>query len=328
MNHHPLHLDAHYAETSTQFKRNVVVGNYIYSLLLGMSVADVSGKAIANLEVESLRHVAPTFHGDTIYGETTVLDKQGVRIEAGPWRGRPSRPGATSRTARWSASSGAGSWCRSGSTPGRSSRAFPSRAGSGSAETRTSFGKRAYAPPGRSPWGASPRLPAPVSGRGTPRRLAGRDWSLLVRLPSRVLAAILAGRAESPARRRRPRRSRRDRRGPVPQPGLTREVAVAIFASDDRVRRSRTGPAGRASAPGGPSAHRVPSGTPGVPALGAPHRRRGAADAADDRDRRGPARLLDECGRARPAERCGRRSGGLASGRSSGRPSSELPCLP
>ncbi|WP_018640488.1 MaoC family dehydratase, partial [Parafrankia elaeagni] len=59
----------------TQFKRNVVVGNYVYSLLLGMSVADVSGKAIANLEVESLRHVAPVFHGDTIYGESTVLAK-------------------------------------------------------------------------------------------------------------------------------------------------------------------------------------------------------------------------------------------------------------
>jgi len=75
MNHHPLHLDAHYAEGSTQFKRNVVVGNLIYSVLLGMSVPDVSGKAIANLEIESLRHIAPTFHGDTIYGETTVLDK-------------------------------------------------------------------------------------------------------------------------------------------------------------------------------------------------------------------------------------------------------------
>ncbi len=74
MNHHPLHLDAHYAE-GTQQGRNVVGGNYIYSLLLGMSVPDVSGKAIANLEVESLKHVAPTFHGDTIYGETTVLDK-------------------------------------------------------------------------------------------------------------------------------------------------------------------------------------------------------------------------------------------------------------
>jgi acyl dehydratase len=35
----------------------------------------VSGKAIANLEVESIKHVHPTFNGDTIYGETTVLDK-------------------------------------------------------------------------------------------------------------------------------------------------------------------------------------------------------------------------------------------------------------
>jgi len=76
MNHHPLHLDANYAEQATEFGRNVVVGNYVYSLLLGMSVPDVSGQAIANLEVESLKHVAPTFHGDTIYGETTVLDKR------------------------------------------------------------------------------------------------------------------------------------------------------------------------------------------------------------------------------------------------------------
>ena len=76
MNHHPLHLDANYAERATDFGRNVVVGNYIYSLLLGMSVPDVSGKAIANLEVSSLKHVAPAFHGDTIYGETTVLDKR------------------------------------------------------------------------------------------------------------------------------------------------------------------------------------------------------------------------------------------------------------
>ena len=75
MNHHPLHLDANYAGQATEFGRNVVVGNYVYSLLLGMSVPDVSGQAIANLEVSSLKHVAPTFHGDTIYGETTVLGK-------------------------------------------------------------------------------------------------------------------------------------------------------------------------------------------------------------------------------------------------------------
>ncbi len=75
MNHHPLHTDAHYAETETQFKRNVVVGNLVYSLALGMSVPDVSGKAIANLEIESLKHAKPTFHGDTIYAKTTVLEK-------------------------------------------------------------------------------------------------------------------------------------------------------------------------------------------------------------------------------------------------------------
>ena len=80
MNHAPLHIDANYA-ASTEYGRNVVVGNYIYSLLLGMSVADVSGKAIANLEVSSLRHVAPTFRGDTICGETTVLGKRLSRSE-------------------------------------------------------------------------------------------------------------------------------------------------------------------------------------------------------------------------------------------------------
>lgn len=74
MNHHPLHSNAHYAETQTHFKRNVVVGNLVYSLALGMSVPDVSGRAIANLEVESLQHKAPFFHGDTLYAETKVLD--------------------------------------------------------------------------------------------------------------------------------------------------------------------------------------------------------------------------------------------------------------
>jgi acyl dehydratase len=73
-NHHPLHTNAHYAEAQTQFGRNVVVGNLVYSLALGMSVPDVSGRAIANLEVESLKHTAPMFHGDTLYAETTVVD--------------------------------------------------------------------------------------------------------------------------------------------------------------------------------------------------------------------------------------------------------------
>ncbi len=76
MNQHPLHSDLNYAETRTQFGKNVAVGNYVYSLVLGMSVPDISGKAIANLEIESLKHENPTFHGDTIYAETTVLHKR------------------------------------------------------------------------------------------------------------------------------------------------------------------------------------------------------------------------------------------------------------
>ncbi len=76
MNHHPLHTNTWFAENETVHKKNVVVGNLVYSLVLGMSVADVSGAAIANLEIETLRHSKPTFHGDTIYAETRVLAKR------------------------------------------------------------------------------------------------------------------------------------------------------------------------------------------------------------------------------------------------------------
>ena len=74
MNHHPLHTNAWFAENETVHGKNVVVGNLVYSLILGMSVPDVSGAAIANLEVETLMHKNPTFHGDTIYAETHVLE--------------------------------------------------------------------------------------------------------------------------------------------------------------------------------------------------------------------------------------------------------------
>ena len=79
MNQHPLHSDAHYAETKTEFKRNVVVGNLVYSLALGMSVADVSGKAIANLGWKEINLTGPVFPGDTLYAESEVLEKRGSK---------------------------------------------------------------------------------------------------------------------------------------------------------------------------------------------------------------------------------------------------------
>ena len=73
MNHHPLHINDVYAAESQQ-GRNVVVGPLVYSLAVGMTVSDVSGKAIANLATEELSHPKPVFHGDTLYCESEVLE--------------------------------------------------------------------------------------------------------------------------------------------------------------------------------------------------------------------------------------------------------------
>ena len=91
MNHHPLHINDVYAAQSQQGK-NVVVGPYVYSLALGMSVSDISGKAIANLATEALSHPAPVFHGDTLFAETEVLEIKESRSQAGPRHGARPHP--------------------------------------------------------------------------------------------------------------------------------------------------------------------------------------------------------------------------------------------
>ena len=73
MNHHPVHLDYEYAK-KMQHGKILVVGTYVFSLVVGMTVADISGRAIANLEYEQITHDGPTFIGDTITAETEVLD--------------------------------------------------------------------------------------------------------------------------------------------------------------------------------------------------------------------------------------------------------------
>ena len=83
MNQHPVHSDANYAEKYTQHKQRLVLGPLVFSIGIGMTVADVSGRAIANLEIEKITHDAPVFIGDTLYAESTVLgtreSKQGDR---------------------------------------------------------------------------------------------------------------------------------------------------------------------------------------------------------------------------------------------------------
>ena len=75
MNQHPVHIDEHYA-AGTQHGRRLVVGPLVVSLVIGMSQADIGGRALRTLEYSGIRHLAPVFHGDTIYAESTVIDKQ------------------------------------------------------------------------------------------------------------------------------------------------------------------------------------------------------------------------------------------------------------
>ena len=74
MNHHPVHLNVEHC-VQHQHQQILVVGTLVFSLVVGMTVPDISGKAIANLEYESVKHLAPVFIGDTIYSKTEILDK-------------------------------------------------------------------------------------------------------------------------------------------------------------------------------------------------------------------------------------------------------------
>ena len=72
MNTHPLHFDAEYAKKS-EFGRCIVASPLTVSILVGMSVSDVSQKAIANMGWTNIRMTAPVFAGDTLYAESEVL---------------------------------------------------------------------------------------------------------------------------------------------------------------------------------------------------------------------------------------------------------------
>ena len=78
MNHHPVHINKDYAEKN-QHGQLLVVGTLVFSLVVGITVPDISGKAIANLGYENIKHLAPVFVNDTLYAKTTILDKRESR---------------------------------------------------------------------------------------------------------------------------------------------------------------------------------------------------------------------------------------------------------
>lgn len=72
MNAHPVHTNSDYA-SAEQHGRILVVGTLVFSLAVGITVPDISGKAIANLGYDEVRHLAPVFINDTIYVESEIL---------------------------------------------------------------------------------------------------------------------------------------------------------------------------------------------------------------------------------------------------------------
>ena len=81
MNYHPVHTNLDYA-SKQQHGQLLVVGPLVFSLVVGFTVPDISGKAIANLDYEKIEHLAPTFIGDTLYARTEVLDKRESRSKS------------------------------------------------------------------------------------------------------------------------------------------------------------------------------------------------------------------------------------------------------
>ena len=75
MNHHPVHTNLDYAQQN-QHGKILVVGTLVFSLTVGMTVPDISGKAIANLDYENIKHLGPVFINDTLYVRTKILDKR------------------------------------------------------------------------------------------------------------------------------------------------------------------------------------------------------------------------------------------------------------
>ena len=72
MNQHPIHFDEEFGK-GTEFGKTLVASPFTIALMVGMSVSDVSHKAIANLGWTDILLPHPLFVGDTLYAESEVI---------------------------------------------------------------------------------------------------------------------------------------------------------------------------------------------------------------------------------------------------------------
>jgi acyl dehydratase len=78
MNTNQIHFNAAYAER-TEFGRPLVVSTLTLAVVLGLSVADTSENAAANLGWGEITLPNPVYAGDTLWAETEVLSARESR---------------------------------------------------------------------------------------------------------------------------------------------------------------------------------------------------------------------------------------------------------
>jgi len=78
MNTNQLHFSDAYAKT-TRWGKILVNSTFTLALVTGLSVADVTEHAAANLSWTDVQLPNPVFFGDTIWAETEILDKRESR---------------------------------------------------------------------------------------------------------------------------------------------------------------------------------------------------------------------------------------------------------
>lgn len=75
MNTQQVHFDQNYA-SKTEWKKLLVDSTFTLALVTGMSVKTLTGKVVANLGWNNVKLINPVFAGDTLYAESTILEKR------------------------------------------------------------------------------------------------------------------------------------------------------------------------------------------------------------------------------------------------------------
>ncbi len=77
LNPQPLHIDAHFCATETEWGRPLINSLFTLGLMIGISVNDLTlGTTIANLGMTEVKFPAPLFEGDTLHVTTEILSKR------------------------------------------------------------------------------------------------------------------------------------------------------------------------------------------------------------------------------------------------------------